>query len=64
VCLNNRGTALRADVVICTYTLDRWEVFARSVESVARAKSRPTAADHSSWTTTMSARPVPAGMGR
>jgi glycosyltransferase involved in cell wall biosynthesis len=27
-------TALRADVVICTYTLARWELFARAVESV------------------------------
>jgi GT2 family glycosyltransferase len=28
------ATALSADVVICTYTLARWEVFARAVESV------------------------------
>jgi len=28
------ATALRADVVICTYTLARWELFARAVESV------------------------------
>jgi GT2 family glycosyltransferase len=28
------ATALSADVVICTYTLARWELFARAVESV------------------------------
>jgi GT2 family glycosyltransferase len=28
------ATALSADVVICTYTLVRWELFARAVESV------------------------------
>jgi glucosyl-dolichyl phosphate glucuronosyltransferase len=28
------ATAPRADVVICTYTLARWELFARAVESV------------------------------
>ena len=28
------ATALHADVVICTYTLERWELLARSVESV------------------------------
>ena len=28
------GAALRADVVICTYTLDRWELIVRAVDSV------------------------------
>ena len=28
------ATALSADVVICTYTLDRWELIVRAVESV------------------------------
>ena len=28
------ATALRADVVVCTYTLARWELFVRAVESV------------------------------
>jgi len=33
-------TALRADIVICTYTLDRWELLVRAVES-ALAQSIP-----------------------
>ena len=40
------GTALRADVVICTYTLARWELLARAVESVLAQTRRPTATDH------------------
>ena len=35
------AAALRADVVICTYTLARWELFARSVESVLAQNIAP-----------------------
>ncbi len=35
------ATALRADVVICTYTLARWELFARAVDSVLRQTVLP-----------------------
>jgi GT2 family glycosyltransferase len=35
------ATALSADVVICTYTLARWDVFARSVESVLAQEVTP-----------------------
>lgn len=35
------ATALSADVVICTYTLARWELFARAVESVLAQKVAP-----------------------
>jgi hypothetical protein len=35
------ATALSADVVICTYTLARWELFARAVESALAQKVAP-----------------------
>jgi GT2 family glycosyltransferase len=35
------ATALHADVVICTYTLERWELLARSVESVLAQRVLP-----------------------
>jgi glucosyl-dolichyl phosphate glucuronosyltransferase len=35
------ATALHADVVICTYTLARWELLARSVESVLAQQVAP-----------------------
>jgi GT2 family glycosyltransferase len=35
------ATAQSADVVICTYTLERWELFARAVESVLAQKVAP-----------------------
>ena len=35
------ATALKADVVICTYTLARWELLARSVESVLTQQVAP-----------------------
>ena len=34
-------TALRADVVICTYTLARWNLLAQSVESVLAQRIAP-----------------------
>jgi glycosyltransferase involved in cell wall biosynthesis len=35
------ATALRADVVICTYTLARWELLVRSIESVLAQQVAP-----------------------
>ncbi|OBH04713.1 hypothetical protein A5696_03815 [Mycobacterium sp. E2699] len=35
------ATALRADVVICTYTLDRWELLVRAVESALAQSVAP-----------------------
>lgn len=35
------ATALRADVVVCTYTLARWELFVRAVESVLAQEVAP-----------------------
>jgi GT2 family glycosyltransferase len=36
-----KATALYADVVICTYTLERWELIARAVESVLAQRVLP-----------------------